>query len=246
MTPRRAQVAAGLFAVVVALAVGTVGLAHARTSAANVIVPVDSASATRPSAATVVREQSTTTLATRGAIALVGDSLSVQARLQQQATLLATGWSPAILNGAIGRRIPLDASTQPPLSGVAAVGEVRARGADPHTWIVELGTNDVVVTGNDPRAMRSLVGEMLDAIGGGHRVVWVTVYNGNDLAASARFNAVLEQVAGARSDLMLANWAAVAATPGYLTDDDVHLTAAGQAAFARVISDAASSAALLP
>lgn len=146
------------------------------------------------------------------------------------------------MNGMLGRRIPLDADTQAPYSGIAALHEIRASNADPATWVVELGTNDVTAVGNDATALRALIETMLDAIGPGHRIIWVNIHNGTQPAASATFNQVLAEVASERTDLVIADWAAIATTPGYLLSDGIHLTTAGQAAFASLITRTADQA----
>jgi hypothetical protein len=177
-----------------------------------------------------------------GPVALVGDSLSAQAIVQEVTELKAAGWGPVVVNALSGRRVPTD-SDQPPSSGIAAVDEVRAAGADPHTWIVELGTNDVARVREDAVALRLLVDAMLAKIGPGHRVVWVNVHNGTNLWASATFNGVLTQVASERRDFFVVDWAANAGTDGYLIPDQVHLTPIGTQAFAALIADTATLAA---
>jgi lysophospholipase L1-like esterase len=183
---------------------------------------------------------------TYGPIALVGDSLSVQAGLQEQARLRQAGWSPVTANAQFGRRIPWDAHTHTPLSGIAAVNQVRASVGDPHTWIIELGTNDVAETHDDAESIRTIIESMLAVIGPGHRIVWVTVHHGFEPAASVTFNRVLGEIADQRTDLVVADWWSIAETPGYLIADHIHLTTEGEAAFADLIAATADQAALLP
>jgi hypothetical protein len=179
-----------------------------------------------------------------GDVALVGDSLSVQATAPENADLRAAGWRVTI-NAQSGRRIAYDA-TPGPTSGITAVREIRAGGRDPHTWIIELGTNEMWTSaGRDPFAMRLLIDQMLHEIGPGHRVVWVNIHHGAALEGTAVFNLVLAQVAAQRADLVVADWADHAATPGYLIDDHIHLTPAGAAAMGRVIAAAAERATAL-
>jgi hypothetical protein len=179
-----------------------------------------------------------------GAVALIGDSLSVQSYLDEEARLQQAGWSPITHNAQFGRRVPWDAKTRAPFSGIAAANEVRADHGDPETWIVELGTNDVAETHNDPGSIRTVIEAMLAVIGPGHRIVWVNVHNGFEPAASATFNRVLDEIATQRPDLVVADWASQATQPGYLLSDHIHLTPTGQAAFATVIARAADRVAL--
>ncbi|MCU1427892.1 MAG: hypothetical protein JWL83_1892 [Actinomycetia bacterium] len=182
-----------------------------------------------------------TTTPLRTSVALVGDSLSAQSVLNERVALDNAGWRTVTINAQPGRsvRAVQPASATVPSSGIAAVREIRASGSDPHTWIIELGTNDVSITRNDAGAIRGVIDQMLSEIGPGHRVVWVNIHRGDDLASSATFNHVLAQVAAERNDVVVADWAAQATTPGYLITDGIHLTLAGQAAFATVITTAA-------
>jgi lysophospholipase L1-like esterase len=179
-----------------------------------------------------------------GDVALVGDSLSFQATAAETAELRAAGWKVTI-NAEPGRRIAYDANPGPS-SGITAVRKIRADGFDPHTWIIELGTNEMWTSaGRDPNAMRALVEQMLQEIGPGHRVVWVNIHFGAAPEGTAVFNQVLAQVAAQRSDLVVGDWADRAVTPGYLIEDQIHLTPAGIAAMGRVVAAGAERAAAL-
>jgi lysophospholipase L1-like esterase len=170
----------------------------------------------------------------------------VQSALQEQARLRQAGWSPVTHNSQFGRRVPWDANTHTPFSGIAAVNQVRSTVGDPHTWIIELGTNDVGETHDDAESIRTVIQSMLAVIGPDHRIVWVNVHHGFEPAASATFNRVLGEIAAQRPDLVVADWAGVAETPGYLIADHIHLTPEGQVAYAALIAAAADQAALLP
>jgi hypothetical protein len=178
-----------------------------------------------------------------GRVAVVGDSLSAQAIVQEEAYLKAAGWGPVVVNALSGRRVPTD-SDLPPSSGIAAVDEVRAAGPDPHTWIVELGTNDVWKVGADPFEFRRLIEAMLAKIGPGHEVIWTNVHNGAETQSSATFNAVLDQVASEHRNFSVANWEAVAGHGGFLLPDLTHLTGVGTVAFGALIAGTATLAAL--
>jgi hypothetical protein len=176
------------------------------------------------------------------AVAVVGDSLSVQSTKDQQEALKQAGWQSIVIDAESLRRIPKDSTTQPPYSGIAAVRDIRAHGTDPHTWIVELGTNDIGHTGTNSLSILKVINTMLDEIGPGHRIVWINIYQGQQPERTATWNQVLGEVAAGRSDIVLGDWAAVAKTSGYLVEDHVHLTAEGAKAFAGIIAAATGAA----
>jgi lysophospholipase L1-like esterase len=180
-----------------------------------------------------------------GAIRVLGDSLSAQSWDEESAALAAQGWVPVTIDAVPGRRTNVTEKGIP--SGLAGLVRTRETSAgDVPTWVVELGTNDVSELGDDADGYRDVIETMLDAIGPGHRIVWVNVHNGLDPHSSEVFNLVLGAVAAERGDVVIADWAAVADTPGYLVPDGIHLTATGEVAFANVIADAADTAAALP
>ncbi len=176
-----------------------------------------------------------------GAIAVVGDSLSVQAAGAVQRELPAAGWHVLLLDTQMGRRITAQPQV-PPSSGITAVRALRAASGDPLTWVIELGTNDVPAIGTDVRAAEQLIEAMLDEIGPGRRVVWVNVYQGPQQAAAVAFNRALDQVAARRTGTVVADWASRAWYDGYLAADRVHLTDAGKEAYASMIAGAARRA----
>ncbi len=204
-----------------------------------------STSAISPSPSTSKSTSPATTLPAvgeLGAVAVVGDSLSVQSTKDQRSALQQAGWQSIVIDAESLRRIPKDSTTQPPYSGVAAVRDIRAHRADPHTWIVELGTNDIGHTGTNSLSIIKVINTMLDEIGPGHHIVWINIYQGQQPERTATWNQVLQEVAAGRADLVLGDWAAVAKTSGYLVEDHVHLTAKGAKAFADIIAAATGDA----
>ena len=223
------------------------------STSATTTTTTTSTTTTVPASATSETSTSTTMApttmpkpATYGSIALVGDSILGMASEQSLPALRVAGWGFITLNAKASRTIPVDSARSPELSGIAAVRHIRATGADPVTWVIELGTNDIGNTGNDGTAMSKLIDKMLAEIGPGHRIMWMTVRQGNNLLSSATFNAALALIAETRSDLVIGDWAAVAATPGYLKDDHIHPTAAGQQAYADLLTATARQLAELP
>ena len=185
-------------------------------------------------------------VAVKGPIALVGDSILGMSSEQSLKALRDAGWGFITLNAKASRTIPVDSVHSPELSGILAIRHIRATGADPVTWVVELGTNDIGNTGNDGTAMSKLIDKMLGEIGPGHRILWMNVRQGNELAASATFDAALDMIASTRTDLTVGDWASIAATPGYLNSDHVHPSPVGQQAYADLLASAAERLAALP
>ncbi len=181
----------------------------------------------------------------RGAVAIVGDSLTAQSTNALRAGLAEEGWKPVTIDAERNRRIVVGSGPGEPKAGRSVVKALKASGTDPHTWIVALGTNDVLAAADDTQ-VRALVMAMLDAIGPGHRIVWVDVYLGQQQAATTRWNRMLREIASERTDLVLAPWSAVAYTEGILIDDQIHPTVDGQAAFAITAVNGAEQAAARP
>jgi hypothetical protein len=206
--------------------------------------PTETVTSAKPTPSTSTAAPGTTvpSVGDLAAVAVVGDSLSVQSTKEQQAALQQAGWRSIVIDAQHFRRIPKDSTTPPPYSGIAAVRDIRSNGGDPHTWIIELGTNDIGHTGTNSLSIIKVINTMLDEIGPGHRIVWINIYQGQQPERTAVWNQVLAEVAGGRTDVVLADWAAIAKTKGYLVDDHVHLTAAGAQAFADIIAAAADKA----
>jgi hypothetical protein len=180
-----------------------------------------------------------------GAIRVLGDSLSAQSWDEESAALAAQGWAPVTIDAVPGRRTEVTEKGIP--SGLAGLVRTRETSAgDVPTWVVQLGTNDVSEIGDGADAYRDVIETMLDAIGPDHRIVWVNVHNGLDPHGSEVFNLVLAAIASEHDRVVIADWAAVADTPGYLVPDGIHLTATGEVAFANVIAAAADRVAAMP
>jgi lysophospholipase L1-like esterase len=165
----------------------------------------------------------------RAGVAVVGDSLTAPIASSLAARMKRAGWYQVEVDAFPGRQIP--SSLGPPLSGVRAVRALEARGFNPPAWIVALGTNDVLVTG-DPAAMRTRIEEMLSAIGP-RRVLWVNIWRTDTpefMARALKFNLVLDDVASRHANFDVLDWAATArADPEVFGPDKVHLSRRGQA-----------------
>src|SRR6266540_3320557 len=113
---------------------------------------------------------------------------------------------------------------------LAAVRALEARGFNPPAWIVALGTNDVLVTG-DPAAMRTRIEEMLSAIGA-RRVLWLNIWRTDTpefMARALKFDRVLDDVASRHANFDVLDWATTArADPKVFGSDNVHLSRRGE------------------
>ena len=165
-------------------------------------------------------------------VAVIGDSIGAQSAPAILAAFAAAGWGQVVIDAQPSRRIPHDRQTVSPYSGIAALDKVRGKGFDPTTWVIELGTNDIMNTGDDPVALTALITTMLDAIGPGHVVIWISVHNGVEPRAADTFNQILGRFAAARSDVLIGQWATVSNGAGLVSSDRIHLTPAGEQAFA--------------
>jgi len=179
------------------------------------------------------------TVRARGAIALIGDSLSFSHWAGLPEEFEQERWGPFQLEARSGRFTTT--TTPEATSGVDAVRRLRAGGFDPPIWIIALGTNDMSVTSAVPGATAALIDTMMSEIGPGRRVVWVDVYKRYSKGATAAFNNELTAATGRHPGLTIANWhGLVAANLDWLTDDGVHLTLEGSRQRNRFVARAAA------
>ncbi len=171
-------------------------------------------------------------------LGVIGDSLTWACRLIAPAQLAAAGWGRVTIDGHGSRRIPESAPA--PYSGVKALRAMREGGFDAAAFVIELGTNDVGYAAKYGQDLRTIVLEMLDAIGPGHRVLWVDVVRHDIRRAVARFDDLLDEVAAARSgQLVVYHWSRIAIpNPDWFQDDGIHLTEEGCAQRARLVAQA--------
>ena len=165
----------------------------------------------------------------RGAVAVVGDSLTWQTMTGTMNRLIDAGFGPICADGAVFR-----ATTVVVLkvnSGVDAIARLKriAFWAAPTVrWVVSIGTNDVG-TASSTAAQRTRIDGVMSAIGVASRsVLWMNVRTrrGAFQAVETRFN----QSLAATPNLKVIDWSAlVAPNPAaYITSYDlVHLTANG-------------------
>ncbi len=147
---------------------------------------------------------------------VLGDSVTLGAQSTLPSAL--AGWTVTV-DAKESRRIDQGSSV------VAARG-----GAMGRVLVVHLCTN--WGGGDYGAAAERLLGQLQDV----ERVVWVTCTPW--LPAVARADEVIRSLPRSHPEVVVADWAAVSATPGYTYADGLHLRPPGAAALAQVIADA--------
>ena len=169
----------------------------------------------------------------------IGDSLTIGMSPHLPSRAAASGWGGIRIDAFKSRGIRTKVGADP-TTGLGAVTSLRQRFGDTESWIVALGTNDA---GSRRARVTQLIREMLDAIGPGHRVLWVNVHLPRTPGVQQAWNTSLDQVAAERPDqLLVLDWASIAARQrGIMAPDGVHLTAAGYALMAAEVATASES-----
>jgi lysophospholipase L1-like esterase len=169
----------------------------------------------------------------------IGDSLTIGMSPYLPARAAASGWAGIRIDAFKSRGIRTKVGADP-TTGLGAVTSMRQRFGDTDSWIVALGTNDA---GFSSGAGTQLIREMLDAIGPGHRVLWVNVHLPRTPGVQQAWNTALNQVAAERPDqLFVLDWASIAARQtGIMAFDGVHLTAGGYALMAAAVATASEA-----
>jgi hypothetical protein len=188
--------------------------------------------------ATVVRDR---TRRRFGPVALVSDSQSAGYLPGLKAQLRRLRVGPYRLDIRPGRR-----TTQANgriASGLDAVQRMRLARFDPKVWLVSLGGNDFDPFIHGAVVFEDEITSLLDAIGPTKRVTWFTVWHYNAPDVSMRFNDALRSVAAARSNVVVSDWATVAALhPEFDIGDGVHLNRRGSVFHNEFLVKAAVSA----
>jgi len=195
---------------------------HAEWYVQKVLAGMRLFAATAPTSSASARAADTTTAAPAATTAVLnlGDSLA-------QGTA-------APLRAALGDRTltSLTARSRTSSQGLATLRSV----ADvPPTVVVQLGTNDTDVSTFRANVLSVLaIARRAQA-----RVLWVNISR-PPLGGSrdSQLNAVLAQAAASHDNLTIVDWHAAVATGDVVLDDDVHPSAPGYAARARLIADA--------
>lgn len=161
---------------------------------------------------------------TAGDLLFIGDSLTYQGLAYGlKEALIADGHGGLFIQGVPGITVK---------QGISYVDNAQASGGDAPTVVISLGTNDMrqdpAGSGRYPAARyRDSINQMLSAIGGGHRVVWVAPYVQGYNVTNSTFLNVLNEFAQA-GRLKVLNFQAWAATkPANYFVDGVHMSGTG-------------------
>jgi lysophospholipase L1-like esterase len=171
--------------------------------------------------------------------AMVGDSIT-KASSKPLATVLGSlGYTQITIEAEVSRRIDVGDGKNEPLSGVKTMSKMMAQGIAPDVWAIAMGTNDVGKY-PDAAAYATLIDEMMSLPDAKVPMVWVDVYNPNQLAGTKVFNTVLRDRAKARGHTTVLAWFDLAANSKgkILRSDHLHPNEAGALVFANLVAKA--------
>ncbi len=171
--------------------------------------------------------------------AMVGDSIT-QASSKALTSLLTTrGFTEIAIEAQVSRRIVVGDGKAAPLSGVKTLYTMIAKGAKPDVWAIAMGTNDVGKY-PDAAAYAALIDQMMTMPSGKVPMIWVDVYNPNELEGTKVFNLVLRDRARARGNTRVLSWFDLASDPKskILRQDHIHPNDTGTLVFADLVAQA--------
>ena len=171
-------------------------------------------------------------------VAVVGDSLTVSAADEIEASLAAIGLDVLVIDAKESRRTTRSSTNL--TSGSDAVESILAdasAGEEPGLWVIALGTNDVASVGSLD-GFRPEMRELLALIPDDAPVIWV------DLWIRDRVEPIVEANRMIRAELRdrdggsaVVDWFAHGDDDGVITGDGIHLTDVGRQVFAESIAD---------
>lgn len=180
-----------------------------------------------------------------GAISVIGDSvmlgsLTYGPTLVEQ--LASHGWGPIRARAGMGYStghlaVPAWAKASGWLE------KWRSEGWDAPNVIVNVGVNDAGLCGANYECSVNSINFLIDEIGDNHRVFWPNITRS---AAGARdyqevWNTALNDVAAARPELIVWDWASLYAGGGFPSGDRIHLSPDGYRERNRHIAEAATA-----
>ena len=135
----------------------------------------------------------------RTKFAMVGDSITKASSQSLTAALEQQGFTDITIEAEVSRRIAVGDGKGEPLSGVKTLFTMISEGVEPDVWAIAMGTNDVGKY-DDASAYADLIDQMMSMPDAEVPIVWVDVYNPNQLAGTKMFNLVLRDRAAARGN----------------------------------------------
>lgn len=170
-----------------------------------------------------------------GGVVLVGDSLTLRSLHETMTALIAAGYGPICVDAGHGREISLINGPSAVSTGLDVIRRIAASdpvwGAATLTWVVALGTNDVVwaPAGRTPHWVGGQIGAARAAIpAGAGRIMWVEVRTGRTYTQHLE-NLWNQSLVGHGA---IVGWSAAVGTAPSLhlrSDDLIHLTHVGTA-----------------
>ena len=175
----------------------------------------------------------------RTKFAMVGDSITRASSKPLTAVLQGLGYTEITIEAEVSRRIDVGDGKHEPLSGVKTMTAMMADGVAPDVWAIAMGTNDVGKYPDAP-AYGTLIDEMMSLPDEKVPIVWVDVYNPNQLPGTKMFNLVLRERARARGNATVLSWFDLASTSKgkLLRSDHLHPNEAGALVFADLVAKA--------
>lgn len=176
---------------------------------------------------------------TRTKFAMVGDSITKASSKTLTEVLGNQGFTDITIEAEVSRRITVGDGKREPLSGVKTLFTMISDGVDPDVWGIAMGTNDAgKYKSADEYA--GLIDQMMSMPDAEVPIVWVDVYNPNQLAGTKLFNEVLRKRADARGNTTVLSWFDLASDPKekILRTDHIHPNEKGTLVFADLVSAA--------
>jgi lysophospholipase L1-like esterase len=175
----------------------------------------------------------------RTKFAMVGDSITKASLKPLTAALQQLGYTEIKIEAEVSRRIDFGDGKAEPLSGTKTMLKMISEGVSPDVWAIAMGTNDVGKYA-DAAAYGSLIDEMMSMPDAKVPIVWVDVYNPNQLPGTKIFNLVLRERAKARGNTTVLSWFDLASNKKskILRDDHIHPNPTGTLVFADLVSKA--------
>lgn len=175
----------------------------------------------------------------RTKFAMVGDSITKASTKSLTDVLQTRGFVDITIEAEVSRRIAVGDGKGEPLSAVKTMFTMISEGITPDVWGIAMGTNDVGKY-TDRDEYGALIDQMLSLPGATVPIVWIDVYNPNQIPGTKMFNKVLRERAAARGNTTVESWFDLASDPKerILRTDHIHPNDLGTVVFASLMSKA--------